>query len=334
MGDLVEVTLTSKLKFELFPFQDGIHPYPPVKEQGFYPPSLRISLHVSLLDYDVTTSSGDTVGFNPDQTVGPDEEITYRWHVNDNLGICAMWDVADLRNHRSFGTFGAFIGEPRFSTYHDPCTLEPVRTGANVIIRNQFFEADFREFVLIMHDGVRLVDKQGQLIVDPMAGVIPEGDPNEEVDTYDFGSRGFNYRSERLINRFREHPVLSDLFSSKVFGDPATPLFEAYPGDSIIIRLTNPSERRRAHTFHLHGHEWKFDPRDLDSRNQSFVGHIVAGDAQDLLIIGGAGGRLNFPGDYMYRAGNIRWDIEQGMWGIIRVHDQIQPYLPVLKNNQ
>lgn len=329
VGDLVEVTLISRLKFELFPFPDGIHPYPPVKEQAFYPPSLRISLHASLLDYDVTTSSGDTVGFNPDQTVGPGEEITYRWHVSENVGTCAMWDMADLRNHRSFGAFGAFIAEPRFTTYLKPTTLETVRTGANVILSNPFLP-DTREFVLIMHDGVRLEDKNKQLIIDPLAGVIPEPEPAEEVDTYDNGSRGFNYRTERLINRFREKPDLSDLFSSKVFDDPATPVFEAYPGDPVTIRLTNPSERRRAHTFHLHGHVWKFDPRNLDSRTDSYVGHMVAGHTEDLFLIGGAGGRFNYPGDYMYRAGNIRWDIEQGMWGIIRVHEKVQPHLPIL----
>ncbi|MCM3408560.1 multicopper oxidase domain-containing protein [Metabacillus litoralis] len=331
VGDLIEVTLTSKLKFELFPFPDGIHPYPPVKEQAFYPPSLRISLHTSLLNYDVKTSSGDTVGFNSDQTVGPGEEITYRWYVDGAHGTCAMWDVADLRNHRSFGTFGAFVAEPRYTTYHDPYTLCQVKTGANVILKNPLLP-DIREFVLILHDGVRLVDKNEQLIIDPLEGVIPEPEDDLEVDTYDFGSRGFNYRTERLINRYREHPVLSDLFSSKVFGDPATPVFEAYPGDPVTIRLTNPSERRRSHTFTLHGHSWKFDPRDLDSRVQSFIGHIIAGAAENLPLIGGAGGIFNFPGDYMYRSGNVRWDIEQGMWGIIRVHDEEQNHLPKLKD--
>ena len=28
---------------------------------------------------------------------------------------------------------------------------------------------------------------------------------------------------------------------------------------------------------------------------------------------------LKQPGDYMYRSGNIRWDIELGIWGIMRV---------------
>ena len=329
-GDLVEVTLTSLLKFELFPFPDGIHPYPPVKEQAFYPPSVRISLHPSLLDFDVTTSSGDTVGFNPDQTVGPGEEITYRWYVSEAFGTCAMWDMADLRNHRSFGAFGVFVAEPRFTSYLDPATHEPVNTGTNVILRNPLFP-DTREFVLIMHDGVRLVDRNGQLIVDPRAGILIEPEPGDDVDTYDNGSRGFNYRSERLINRFTKQPILSDLFSSKVFGDPATPVFEAYPGDPVVIRLANPSERRRAHTFHLHGHSWKFNPKDVFSTIVSFVGHSVPGATDDLPLIGGAGGICNFPGDYMYRSGNIRWDIEQGMWGILRVHDKTQPQLPPLK---
>ncbi|WLR57010.1 multicopper oxidase domain-containing protein [Mesobacillus subterraneus] len=330
VGDLVEVTLTSELKKELFPFEDGIHPYPPVKEQSFYPPSLRISLHTSLLNYDVKTSSGDTVGYNPDQTVGPGETITYRWFVDGQFGMCSMWDMADLRNHRSFGTFGAFIAESRFTTYLDPRSQEKVNTGENVVLCHPLLPAT-REFVLILHDGVRLEDKNGKVIIDPMDGVIPDTEVLEEVDTYDYGSRGFNYRSERLINRYKEHPVMHELFSSEIFGDPSTPLFEAYPGEAVVIRITTPAERRRSHTFHLHGHYWKFDSKDLDSRIQSFLGHMVTGHTDDLRLIGGAGGVFNFPGDYLYRSGNIRWDIELGMWGIFRVHKDPKEYLPHLE---
>ncbi len=332
VGDTVEVTLTSLLKFDLFSFKDGIHPYPRVKEQAFYPPSLRISLHPQLIQYDVRTSAGETVGFNPDQTVGPGESIKYSWFVDDQYGACGMWDMADIRNHRSQGAFGAFIAEHRGSEYLDPYTLKPVKTGANVIIRNPFLP-EHREFVMIMHDGVRLLDKFKQLIFDPHDGILlGEGEIDEEVDTYDEGSRGFNYRTERLINRFREHPNLADLFSSKVFGDPATPVFEAYPGDPVTIKLITPAERRRTHTFHLHGHSWRFNEKNFDSRMESFVGFNVMGSKKNLEIIGGAGGVFNFPGDYMYRSGNIMWDIELGMWGIMRVHGKPQSHLPPLKN--
>ncbi|UQW98024.1 multicopper oxidase domain-containing protein [Rummeliibacillus sp. G93] len=330
VGDTVDVTLTSKLKFDLFPFKDGIYPYPEVKEQAFYPPSLRISLHPQLVDYDVQTSAGETVGFNGDQTVGPGEKRTYRWYVDSQLGACGLWDMADIRNHKSQGAFGAFIAEPRGTEYVDPYTLKPVRSGANVILRNPLLP-DVREYVLLIHDGVRLLDQNDELIIDPIDGILlppPDLDKEDLVDTYNQGSRGFNYRSERLINRYNKNPVLHKLFSSIVFGDPATPVLEAYTGDPVTIRLITPAERRRSHTFHLHGHRWLFDVKDMDSRVESFVGHNVAGGLRNLQLLGGAGAIGGYSGDFMYRAGNIRWDLEQGMWGIIRVHKEIQKYLP------
>lgn len=329
-GDLVEIKLTSYLDFKKFPFPDGIWPYPPVKEQAFYPPSVRISLHPKLLQYDPKTSAGETVGFNFDQTAGPGETITYKWYVDQALGACGLWDMADIRNHRSLGTFGAFIAEPRGTQVLDPYTLEPVRTGANVITRQPFLPA-MREFTLVLYDGARLENKKGQLIIDPVDGILLEGEPDEDLlDTYDNGSRGFNYRTERLINRLLKHDNLQDLFSSKVFGDPSTPIFEAYPGEPVMIRLVNPSERRRSHTFHLHNHYWNVDSESIDSEIKSMVGEIVAGHASNLPLHYGAGSYLELPGDYMYRSANIRWDLEQGMWGIIRVHPERKRHLPPL----
>ncbi|MBA2176082.1 multicopper oxidase domain-containing protein [Halobacillus locisalis] len=330
VGDTVEVTLTSELKRELFPFQDGIYPYPDVKEQACYPPSLRISLHPQLIDFDVKTSSGETVGFNGDQTVGPGEKRTYRWFVDSAHGACGLWDMADIRNHKSQGAFGAFIAEPRGSTYHDPYSLCQIKTGARAVIRNPFLP-DIREFVLIMHDGVRLLDKCDQVIVDPVASVLLEDEPEEEsVDTYDQGSHAFNYRNERLINRYNEKPVLHQLFSSKTFRDPATPLLEAYAGEPVTIRYLYPAERRRTQTFHFHGHQWRSDVKDVDSRIDSTIGYTVTGKKQDLELIGGAGGIKRYPGDYMYRSGNIQWGIEKGLWGIFRVYEYLQEHLPPL----
>lgn len=333
-GDIVEIKLTSRLEFEKFPFPDGIWPYPPVKEQAFYPPSLRISLHPQLLDYDVKTSSGETVGFNHDQTVGPGESVTYKWYVDLAVGACGLWDMADIRNHRSLGTYGAFIAEARGTEYLHPTKGTPVRTGENVVLRNPFLP-DTREFVLLMYDGARLMDKRGKLIVDPVDGILTGVSPDELddlVDTYDNGSRGFNYRTERLINRLPKGASLKDLFSSRVHGDPSTPLFEAYGGDPITIRLVNPSERRRSHTFHLHGHYWNTDDKDIISEVKSVEGEITTGHASDHHIHYGAGSFYHLFGDYLYRSGNIRWDIEQGMWGIIRVHKDRKKHLPPLKN--
>lgn len=327
-GDLVEVTLTNRLDPAKF-HHHGIHGYPEVKVGNqFFPPSARISLHPQLLDYDVRTSSGDTVGRNPDQTVGPGESITYRWYVDHAYGAINMWDMADLRNHRHHGAFGAFIALPRFSEHLNPYDLQPSRCGASAVIAHPLLPTN-REFVLQMHDGVRLLDRNGNLIIDPQPVF---GDQAEPADTYDQGSRGFNYRTERLRNRLALHPNLRDSFSSKVFGDPATPVFEAYPHEPTTFRLITPSERRRTHTFHLHGHYWRREATDVYSEVRSVEGNNVAGHKQDMLLWYGAGGRYGVPGDYMYRSGNIRWDIELGMWGLFRVHGAPQPHLPPLPN--
>ncbi|MGM8212699.1 copper oxidase [Virgibacillus sp. W0430] len=328
-GDLVEISVTSFLEFDKFPFLDGIWPYPHVKEEAFYPPSVRISLHSQLLSYDVKTSAGETVGFNADQTAGPGETVTYKWYVDQNVGVCGLWDMADIRNHRSLGTFGAFIAQARGTEILDPYSLQPINTGANVVLRQPFLP-DKREFTLIMYDGARLFDRKGQLIIDPVDGILLPGEEDDLLHTYDNGSRGFNYRTERLINRLRKEASLEKLFSSKPFGDPSTPLFEAYPGEPVTVRLVNPSERRRSHTFHLHNHYWNTDDRKITSQVKSIIPEIVAGHAADLPLHYGAGSFYNYPGDYMYRSGNIRWDIEQGMWGIMRVHPKLQDHLPPL----
>ncbi|MGD6843793.1 multicopper oxidase domain-containing protein [Bacillus infantis] len=326
-GELVEVTLTNRLVPGLFPFADGIYPYPQVKEQAPYPPSLRISLHPQLLDYDVRTSSGETVGFNYDQTVGPGESFTYKWFVEEAFGACGLWDMADIRSHRSQGAFGMFIAEPRGTRYLDPMTLLPVKSGSQAVLRNPLLP-DTREFVVIMHDGVRLVDKKDQLIIDPTDAIIPEVEQEPDLlDTYDQGSRGFNYRSERLINRWREVQRLEDLFSSKVHGDPATPVFQAYPNDPIIFRYAYPSERRRTQTFHVHGHYWHIDTSNMNSSIKSVQGENVMGRVNDLRLLYGAGSLYGYPGDYMFRSGNIRWGIEPGFWGIMRVHQELQKCL-------
>ncbi|WP_353626622.1 hypothetical protein [Bacillus sp. JCM 19041] len=111
VGDCIEVTLHNTLDPNYH--SDLIHGYPFVPVEAPFPPSLRISMHPQLLVYDVQGSDGATVGFNPDQTIGPGECITYRWYVDTDVGSCNLWDMADVRNHRHHGAFGIFIAEPK-----------------------------------------------------------------------------------------------------------------------------------------------------------------------------------------------------------------------------
>lgn len=307
-GEYVEITLHNRLKKNQN-HDDNIHQYPGVPVPAPFPFSLRISLHPQLVQYDVLNSDGATVGRNPDQTIGPGESITYRWYIDQPFGAINLWDMADLRNHRHHGAFGILIAEPKGSTYLDPFTREETESGNQVIIANPLL-GENREFVLILHDGVRLVDKDGRLIIEPLVTL---------EDFEDQGSRGFNYRSERFANRLRENPDVSKVFSSKVHGDPATPIFYSFAGDPITLRLITPADRARTHTFTLHGHSWHRGGDDLNSPFVSTAGQNTIGSARNLEPQYGAGSLFAIPGDYMYRSGNIRWDIELGMWGILRV---------------
>lgn len=69
-GDLIEVELTNHL-YQKVPESK----FPEVPVQQDYPASNRVSLHANLLKYDVLSSDGTTVGYNPDQTIGVGETI-------------------------------------------------------------------------------------------------------------------------------------------------------------------------------------------------------------------------------------------------------------------
>ena len=90
--------------------------------------------------------------------------------------------------------------------------------------------APFRECVVLIQNGIRMLDEDGEL-------VKTATDDGEEVDDEDTGEKGYNYRSERFANRLRKDHRVSKVFSSRVHGDPATPVFTAYPNERVIFRV-------------------------------------------------------------------------------------------------
>ena len=166
----------------------------------------------------------------------------------------------------------------------------------------------FRECVVLVQNGILLLDKENKLI-QTAAG------EREEVDAEDTGEKGYNYRSERYANRLKRDSRIAKIFSSKVHGDPATPLFRAYAGDRVIFRTMMSADKPRNVGFCIHGHEWKEQPEDSHSRIISVQGAVSIGNTFNLELKEGA----SCPGDYLYRSGSLKWDVESGMWGIFRV---------------
>lgn len=171
---------------------------------------------------------------------------------------------------------------------------------------------EFRECVVMIQNGIRMLDKNGELVKTTASA---EG---EEPDAEDTGEKGYNYRSERFANRLRRDRRISKIFSSQVHGDPSTPVFKAYTGERVIFRTMMPADKPRNVGFVIHGNVWKERQESPYSRTTPMQGAISIGNSFDMELKDGA----CCPGDYLYRSGSLKWDVESGMWGIFRVLKQ------------
>ena len=309
-GDWIEVTLHNLID-PLNPVQ--YNAYPSVPLDFPHTPSNCVSLNPQFLQYHPVYSSGINVGFNDvEQTAAPGECITYLWHADKEYGGCLLNSFGDLRNHRHHGLFGAAVIEPAGSKFYSgPCPVEQSHQEQAVIAPPG--EEPFREFVLFAHNGIRLLDRDGHLI---KTTEIEQDGGHGAPDHEDTGEKGYNYRSERFFNRLKRNPAIHKVFDSKVHGDPATPVFKAFCGERVIMRLLMPADKPRNIGFVLHGHTWKAQPDNPLSNTISVQGAVSVGGSYTIALDKGASPN---PGDYQYRSGSLKWDIESGMWGIFRV---------------
>lgn len=310
-GDWIEVTLHNMLGPE------GSIPYfayPSVPLDQFYEPSMRVSLNPQFLQYDAVNDSGINVGLNQrEQTVGPGESKTYLWYADQEYGSCILQSFGDMRNHRYHGLFGALIVEPPGAEWYQNGRVCKGSSQEQAVITAPGIDS-FREFVVFIQNGIRLLDAEGELIKTAQG----EGFEDDEVEHEDTGEKGYNYRSERFANRLNRNNNIEKVFSSRVHGDPATPIFQAHSGDRVIFRTVMAADKPRNTAFAIHGHMWKEQPKDFHSRVIPLQGGISIGNRFDMELLGGA----SCPGDYLYRSGVLKWDLESGMWGIFRVAKQ------------
>ncbi|MHA7220320.1 multicopper oxidase domain-containing protein [Arthrobacter sp. MDT1-48-3] len=318
-GDCVVMKLTNKLPAAGLPKHTGDVPLP---ADAPFPSGNRVSIHAALLEFDVKRADGATVGRNFDQTVAPGQSITQYWYVPAELAGASVTlaDFGDRRGHRHHGLHGGLLIEPKGSTWTHPQTGAAIVTGASAVIRwtDAAGKAQvYREHALEWQDGLNLRTPSGAAV--PTAGEVD--------DPYDQGNRGVSYRTERFAPRLARDPLQSNVLSSVVHGDPATPIVRAYVGDPVKIRLLASSDRGRAHTFVLNGHGWNYQPADPASTIVSARGLLVAGQASSHDLVGGAGGPRGTSGDFLYRDGNQVNQTNAGLWGLLRVHTTTQPDL-------
>lgn len=263
-------------------------------------------------------------------------------------------------SHQQHGLYGGLISEPAGSIWRDPKTGEifgtrddggPTSFHADIIGGKDVIES-FREYNLAVHDFALAFDAFGDPVNPPPAmeaalpiAVLPPKRPRPEaISADDPGTMMISYRNEpiplRIAKRVsRDRWVQKDgiegdpafVFSSKVHGDPFTPLLEGYPGDRIKIRILEGAQEEM-HVFGVNGVRWLFEENDPDS---GFHNGMPFGISQHFELV------FNLPpidrefdtADFMY-ASRPDTDLWNGTWGLLRSYRRKQPFLLPLPNNR
>ncbi|MGW1835414.1 multicopper oxidase domain-containing protein [Streptomyces sp. NPDC002067] len=291
-GERIEVTLINEL--------DGPPPASPLDpklmaedDPGARTVSGRVSLHPTLLSYDVRTDDGAHVGHNEDSTVKPGGSRTYHWYA-DEPGVSLLRSHADVVSHLHRGLVGALVVEAADATPYDPATGRERWSGEQAVVRRPDAET-VRELVLITQDGLRLY--HGGDLTQPVTDLFSDS-PD------DAGQKAYNYRTAAL------HPLAPHLSEP----EPPTPLLRCRPGDQVAIHLAVGAARMRNQGFTVHGQIWDASETGRGAF-VSTIGALASASTRTVRF------RANHPGDYAYRTGNLHWGVSEGWWGLIRVQE-------------
>jgi hypothetical protein len=204
------------------------------------------------------------------------------------------------------GAFGALVVEPAGSTYTSVTSNSTLNSGLLANIRAP--SGNFREFVALLQDDAVQISRS----VMEYEAAVPGG------------ISSINYRAAPLDPRLSVNADPSLVFSSAVQGDPPTTLMRAYPGDPVRFRVGVPFAAN-IHAFSLEGHSWSLEPLMPGSQVISDR-TILSGETIDARLVGGAGGPIAAPGDYLYLDHRFPFT-RAGLWGIFRVYATTQPDL-------
>jgi hypothetical protein len=212
--------------------------------------------------------------------------------------VALVRDWGNVLVNPGLGLYGAIVVGAAGTHYTDP--LSGAEMALEASWRVDVHPPDgpsFRDFTLFLQDEDEIIG----------TAVMPY---SEFVD----GVVGLNYRRAPLPGQKQN---VADAFQRSLHGEPLTPLLEAYVGDAIQVHVVVPYSEQ-AHVFNLEGHQWRLE---AGRRGSDLVSSLQVGALEAITIkpLGGAGGALGLPGDYLY--GDHREPFrEAGLWGLLRVY--------------
>lgn len=123
-GDKIEVHLTNKL-----PKTIGGNAFQILTE------TTEAGFHIHLVKFDAISADGSANGYNYDASALYGDTLVETFYADSELKTVFFHDHLSANAHQQHGLFGAVIIEPTGSTYHDPKTGEPLKSGTQAIIK-------------------------------------------------------------------------------------------------------------------------------------------------------------------------------------------------------
>ena len=254
------------------------------------------------------------------------QTLKERWYADYELRTVFMHDHHFAAVMQNRGMFNALIVEPAGFDSRDPETgqwLQPLNnpnrgqvcgaacvgtaSGATMDMVGPGAGDDFREYGVAVHDFIPLfmppnggaaADLTLADIQNPANAIAPPPAPTGAAEN-DQGGMAINYKNAPMD--LRQFPagapaVLGEqvdpayTFSSRVWGDPMTPILKAYRGDNVRYRLIQGSHEEQ-HNFTIHGTRWRKDANDPASPyvNTRPIGVSEAFNVDDVAVGCGLG---------------------------------------------
>lgn len=302
--------------------------------------SPRVSLHASLLRYDISSADGSFVGLNPDTTVAARRQSTdaHGMHAG-NLDFTAQSDVVSRpdhtgkRNWREYWWWADPQLAPRRAAeggmgqvcyLHDMADIRNHRhhglIGALVVLPDDVrphapgspkadgwtsFAADIRDLhgALVARETFWFMQDGLRFFVHG-SHHAPMPDVEPGLDPVDCGQKAVNYRSypvhHGVIAR-GNHPLLPN------------PILKTQPGDKVWLRVLGANDKPRQHGVVVHGA--KLRQADWMGTASPLVGAL---SGISPCRVENFAFTLHGEGDHAVRPGSFLWATQQGMWAQIR----------------
>ncbi|HEV2845414.1 MAG TPA: hypothetical protein VG477_11255 [Thermoanaerobaculia bacterium] len=259
----------------------------------------RSGFSVGELLFDPQRSYGTAIGFNHDSTVAPGATRTYEYYADKELGLTLALNLADS-DSLAKGAWGGVVVEPPGSTYRSPGTLNPLPGGGAGV------QADIVKSGLATREFVALfMDAEDELNQDRM----PYPDKPEFTNS-------ISYSNEPLaLRNFIADPA--NVFRTALHGDPRH-VVVVPKGASLIYRVGSPWAEM-AHLPTLEGHRYRQEP-GMPGSEVLWNDVLAPGMTLNMELLGGAGGDLQAPGDYLFLE-RAQPFLQTGLWNILRVTD-------------